>query len=87
MIPEANELKRRLKQTLVKSLRLKLEPEGIGDLTRLGPGGLNLDSVDFLTLLAELEDQYQFRVPDAEMQQLTTVQAIADYIQLHASAG
>ena len=45
-----------IKQALVRSLRLPMAPEEIGDSTPLfGPDGLGLDSIDVLELVLELE--------------------------------
>src|SRR6185437_16213128 len=44
-----------IKQALVRSLRLPMQPEEIADSMSLFGGGLGLDSVDVLEIVLELE--------------------------------
>jgi acyl carrier protein len=39
-----------------------------------------LDSLDHATVLLQLEEEFGFRVPDEETENLTTVKAIADFV-------
>ena len=48
-------LKSEIKQAIVRSLRLPIAPEEIGDGTPLFGEGLGLDSIDVLELVLELE--------------------------------
>lgn len=41
---------------------------------------LNADSLDMLTLLMQLEDEFKNKIPDEDAKGLTTVQAVVDYV-------
>jgi acyl carrier protein len=73
-----------IKQALVRSLRLPMMPQEIGDDTPLfGPGGLGLDSVDVLEVVLELERSFGVKIEDQDtgMQALRSVKTIADFIR------
>jgi acyl carrier protein len=73
-----------IKQALVRSLRLPMAPEEIGDSTPLfGPDGLGLDSIDVLELVLELERSFGVTIENQEtgMQVLRSVDSIAAFIQ------
>jgi acyl carrier protein len=46
-------------------------------------GDLDLDSMDRAQLILELEDEFQFEIPDDDMQSIFTVQDIVDYVDSH----
>ncbi|MEW6517437.1 MAG: acyl carrier protein [candidate division FCPU426 bacterium] len=75
------ELKTKIKRVLIEGLKLKREPESIPDGDSFFGGGLNLDSVDILTLVTVLEEQFDLRIQDEEVQQLNSVNAIAAFLQ------
>lgn len=73
-----------IKQAIVRSLRLPMEPSQIGDHTPLfGPDGLGLDSVDVLELVLELERSFGVTIEDQDtgMQALRSVESIAEFIR------
>jgi acyl carrier protein len=77
------ELRRRIKEMLVKNLMLQTTPDQIGDdLPLFGPGGLGLDSIDALELVVSLEKSFGVGVPNSEVasKALQTVNSIHDYI-------
>lgn len=76
------ELKQEVKQALVRSLRLPIPPEEIGDSTPLFGGGLGLDSIDVLELVLELERSFGVSITDEQTgtKVLRSVDAIADFI-------
>jgi acyl carrier protein len=41
---------------------------------------LNADSLDMLTLLMQLEEEFGTKIPDEDARALTTVQAVIDYV-------
>jgi acyl carrier protein len=75
------ELKTKIKQVLIEGLKLKRDPESIRDDDSFFGGGLNLDSVDILTLVTVLEEQFNLRIQDEEVQQLNSVNEIAAFLQ------
>ena len=82
MSPATPELKEQVKQALVRSLRLPIPPEEIGDTTPLFGEGLGLDSIDVLELVLELERSFGVSITDEQTgtKVLRSVQAIADFI-------
>jgi acyl carrier protein len=73
-----------IKQAIVRSLRLPMEPSAIGDDTPLfGPDGLGLDSVDVLELVLEIERSFGVAIEDQDtgMQALRSVDSIAAFIR------
>lgn len=74
------ELKLKVKQVIVEGLKLKRDPESIADDETLFGGGLSLDSVDILTLVSELEDKFDIQILDDEVQQLNSINDIADFV-------
>jgi acyl carrier protein len=73
-----------IKEAIVRSLRLPITPDEIGDETPLfGPEGLGLDSVDVLELVLELERSFGVTIEnqDTGMQALRSVDTIADFVR------
>jgi len=72
-----------IKQAIVRSLRLPMEPSAIGDRTPLfGPDGLGLDSVDVLELVLEIERSFGVTIEDQDtgMQALRNVESLGAFI-------
>jgi acyl carrier protein len=42
---------------------------------------LNADSLDLFELIMALEEEYDLEIPSEELENLTTVQAVADYLK------
>jgi len=76
-------LKAQIKQSIVRSLRLPIAWEEIGDAVPLFDGGLGLDSIDVLELVLEIERSFGIAIKDEEtgMRVLRCVDAIADFIR------
>jgi len=75
----------KLKTQIIDALNLEeLKPEDIKDDAPLfGPEGLGLDSIDALELIVLLEKNYGIKLTDPSKAKnvLTSVRAIADYIE------
>ena len=61
------------------------------DETEVTPGSslsedLGADSVDFVEVMMNLEEEFGFEVSEAEAEKLTTVAAITEYVDAHAEA-
>ena len=82
MSPASPALKEEVKQALVRSLRLPIPPEEIGDSMPLFGEGLGLDSIDVLELVLELERSFGVSITDEQTgtRVLRSVDAIADFI-------
>ncbi|PYL05943.1 MAG: phosphopantetheine-binding protein [Verrucomicrobia bacterium] len=80
---DSDDLRRRIKEMLVKNLMLQTPAEQIGDdLPLFGPNGLGLDSIDALELAVSMEKTFGVGVPNAEIatKALRSVNTIHDYI-------
>jgi len=75
-------LRAEIKQAIVRSLRLPIAPEEIGDSTSLFNEGLGLDSIDVLELVLEIERSFGVAITDEQtgMKVLQSVDTIANYI-------
>jgi acyl carrier protein len=87
MSTASSELKQEVKQALVRSLRLPIPPEEIGDSMPLFGEGLGLDSIDVLELVLELERSFGVSIADEQTgtRVLRSVDAIADFITAERS--
>jgi acyl carrier protein len=72
-----------IKQALVRSLRLPMEPDAIDDSMQLFGEGLGLDSIDVLELVLELERSFGVTIADQDtgIRVLRSVDTIAAYIE------
>jgi acyl carrier protein len=72
-----------VKEALVRSLRLPMPPEEIGDDVPLFGEGLGLDSIDALELVLELERSFGVVVGDDQLgnRVLRTVNSIVAFIE------
>ena len=72
-----------IKQALVRSLRLPMPPEEIGDSMSLFGEGLGLDSIDVLEIVLELERAFGVTIADQETgaKVLLSVDTIAAFIE------
>jgi acyl carrier protein len=75
-------LKADIKRAIVRSLRLPITPEEIGDDTPLFGEGLGLDSIDVLELVLELERSFGVTIGDERtgMEVLRSVDTIAAFV-------
>ncbi len=76
-------LKPRIKEMLVSSLMLKVQPGDIADDALLfSPEGLALDSIDALELAVAIDKNFGVPTPSAEVARtaFVSVNTIADYI-------
>ena len=82
MAETADPLKAEIKQAIVRSLRLPITAEEIGDSTPLFADGLGLDSIDVLELVLEIERSFGVAISDEEtgMRVLRSVDTIAEFI-------
>jgi acyl carrier protein len=82
MTTAPDSLKAEIKQSIVRSLRLPIAPEEIGDSTPLFGDGLGLDSIDVLELVLELERSFGVSIGDEQTGAavLRSVDTIADFI-------
>lgn len=79
----ADNLKSQLKEMLVETLMLDMEPGEIGDSDPLFGEGLGLDSVDALQIVVSLDKKFGLKIQDQEAAQkiLTSVSTIAKAVE------
>jgi acyl carrier protein len=82
-------LKPRIKELIVKSLRLPMQPSQIADDIPLFREGLGLDSIDALELVLEIERQFGVTIGDEHLGKrvLRSVDSIAEFIQEQTAGG
>ncbi|MCC7263566.1 MAG: acyl carrier protein [Candidatus Latescibacteria bacterium] len=73
---------RRVKQMVVRSLGLAIEPEELGEDEVLYGSGLGADSVATLEVVFALETEFGIEVADDELrvELFATVQSLVDYV-------
>jgi acyl carrier protein len=85
MTDTSDALKAEIKQAIVRSLRLPITAEEIGDATPLFGEGLGLDSIDVLELVLEIERSFGVAIGDEQtgIEVLRSVDTIAAFITQH----
>lgn len=80
----ANEnLAPRVKELIVRRLKLDIDPKSIEDDAPLFGEGLGLDSIDALELVLGLEQEFGIKVEDEEVgvKAFASVNALVDFIE------
>lgn len=82
-------LKARIKDMLIRQLKLQVKPEDIDDGARLFGEGLGLDSIDVLEVVASLEKEFGVRIQSQQEGErvLTSVNGIAAFLVEKGKAG
>lgn len=83
---DREELKKNLKQQIVKQLNLEeVDPASIQDDAPLFGDGLGLDSIDALELIVLLDRHYGIKITDPKQGQTVfrSVNTMAEFIQSH----
>ena len=85
MTDTSDSLKTEIKQAIVRSLRLPITADEIGDATPLFGEGLGLDSIDVLELVLEIERSFGVSIGDEQtgIEVLQSVDTIAAFITQH----
>jgi acyl carrier protein len=88
MAETGDPLKAEIKQAIVRSLRLPIAWEEIGDATPLFDEGLGLDSIDVLELVLEIERAFGVAITDEQtgIKVLRSVDTIAEHIRAHGAS-
>ncbi len=83
----SDELKTQIKQAIVRSLKLPVQPDEIENGAALFGAGLGLDSIDALELVLELERSFGVVISDEQTggQVLRSVDSIAEFVEAQRS--
>ena len=82
-MPADDALKLKVKQMLVRQLKLRVRPEQIDDASGLfGDEGLGLDSIDVLEVVASVEKEFGVSIRSQEegARVLQSVTTLADFL-------
>jgi acyl carrier protein len=73
----------RVKELIVRRLKLDIDPKSIADDAPLFGEGLGLDSIDALELVLGLEQEFGIKVEDEEVgvKAFASVNALVDFIE------
>ena len=73
----------RVKELIVRRLKLEIDPDSIQDDAPLFGEGLGLDSIDALELVLGLEQEFGIKVEDEEVgvKAFSSVNALVDFIE------
>lgn len=83
------EIKHKIKEMLVRRLKLKMDPSDIEDDAELfAPDGLGLDSIDALELVVGLQKEFGLAITDKAVAEkiLVSVNSMANFLKGNGSA-
>ncbi len=82
------DLKTRVKDLIVRRLKLDIDPATIEDAGPLFGEGLGLDSIDALELVLGVEQEFGIKIADEEVgvKAFSSVNALADFIREKSAA-
>lgn len=88
MTENREDLARRVKELIVRRLKLEIAPETIENGAALFGEGLGLDSIDALELVLGLEQEFGIKVEDEEVgvKAFASVDALVDFIEQKKTA-
>ena len=83
-----SDLTPRVKELIVRRLKLEIDPSSIQDDAPLFGEGLGLDSIDALELVLGIEQEFGIKVEDEEVgvKAFASVNALADFIEQKKTA-
>lgn len=87
---QSEELKKRVKELIVRQLKLEVDPTTINDAAPLfgeSKDGLGLDSIDALELVLGVEKEFGIKVQDEEVgvKAFASVNALCEFIRAKAA--
>ena len=87
---QGEDLKGKVKELIVRQLKLDIDPAGIKDAAPLfgdDPQGLGLDSIDALELVLGVEKEFGIKVQDEEVgvKAFASVEALCTFIESKAA--
>jgi acyl carrier protein len=87
-VTDRDEQARRVKELIVRRLKLDTDPATIDNAAPLFGEGLGLDSIDALELVLGLEQEFGIKVEDEEVgvKAFASVDALVDFIEQKKTA-
>jgi acyl carrier protein len=87
-VTDREEQARRVKELIVRRLKLDMDPAAIDSAAPLFGEGLGLDSIDALELVLGLEQEFGIKVEDEEVgvKAFASVDALVDFIEQKKTA-
>jgi acyl carrier protein len=87
-VTDRDEQARRVKELIVRRLKLDVDPAAIENAAPLFGEGLGLDSIDALELVLGLEQEFGIKVEDEEVgvKAFASVDALVDFIEQKKTA-
>jgi acyl carrier protein len=84
--PGTPTLEERIRDLLVRRLKLEMRPQDIDLDSPIFGEGLGLDSIDALELVVGLEQEFSIQIPDADLGKrvFASIRSIADYVRRQA---
>ena len=85
---EEKSIAERVKGCIIQALELDLSPEELADEDPLFDGGLSLSSIATLQIVAAVEEEFGFEVPDEDLtpELLESVRTLAAYAERASSS-
>jgi acyl carrier protein len=83
---QENSILEDVKSLIISSVNLMhVDASQITAVTSLGPGGLNLDSIDALEVIIVLEKRFGFKIENSDewRKHFTTLGSVVDFVQTH----
>lgn len=82
-----DEIEDRIKQVIVRTLSLQIDPDEIGDEDQLFGGGLGLNSMATIEIIVGLEEEFCIEVSDEDLrvELFDSVRTMAEYIRSTSS--
>lgn len=79
---DVKRIEHRIKEKIVKTLELDIEPSDIPDDEMLFGGGLGVDSISMLEILVAMEEEFEIEIEeeDFRVEEFSSIRQLAEYI-------
>lgn len=79
---DVKRIEHRIKEKIVKTLELDIEPSDIPDDEILFGGGLGVDSISMLEILVAMEEEFEIEIEeeDFRVEEFSSIRQLAEYI-------
>ena len=82
-MPDSTDIVRRMKEVIVRALKLQVEPEEIPDDAVIFGGGIGADSISALEVIFAMEEEFGIEMDDEDLRPelLSSIDALTDYVR------